>query len=311
MPHRYFTNELAAGRAALTGSDAHHLADVMRAKLGEEVVLCGPDGLEYLGTVTAIQSGRVEFTVTKGTTSKAEPDAAVTLFAGYPKQGKLEEVIRHSVELGVTEIVPFFSRYCVATPKKEDAKNERYNRIAAEAAKQAGRAMLPHVSMPLLNFAAVCDALQEDYDLALFFYEGGGAPLRTVLRPGCAKKIAIVTGSEGGFSVEEAEAAKAAGAKGSWVITKHLLPNCISVVVISTALQIPNAIFTESYLSFLGLGVNAPMPSLGSLASDALNGITSYPYRLVIPAIVISLIVLSLNLFGDGLRDAFDPKLNS
>ena len=178
MPHRYFTNELAAGRAALTGSDAHHLADVMRAKLGEEVVLCGPDGLEYLGTVTAIQSGRVEFTVTKGTTSKAEPDVAVTLFAGYPKQGKLEEVIRHSVELGVTEIVPFFSRYCVATPKKENAKNERYNRIAAEAAKQAGRAMLPHVSMPLLNFAAVCDALQEDYDLALFFYEGGGAAAR-------------------------------------------------------------------------------------------------------------------------------------
>ena len=105
-------------------------------------------------------------------------------------------------------------------------------------------------------------------------------------------------------------AAKATGAKGSWIIRKHLLPNCISVVIISTALQIPSAIFTESYLSFLGLGVNAPMPSLGSLASEALNGITSYTYRLVIPAIVISLIVLSLNLLGDGLRDAFDPKLN-
>ncbi|MBQ1962270.1 MAG: ABC transporter permease [Clostridia bacterium] len=105
-------------------------------------------------------------------------------------------------------------------------------------------------------------------------------------------------------------AAKATGAKGKWIITKHLMPNCISVVIISTALQIPSAIFTESYLSFLGLGVNAPMPSLGSLASDALNGISSYEYRLVIPAIVISLIVLSLNLFGDGLRDAFDPKLN-
>ena len=106
-------------------------------------------------------------------------------------------------------------------------------------------------------------------------------------------------------------AAQATGASGKWIITKHLIPNCISVVIISTALQIPSAIFTESYLSFLGLGVNAPMPSLGSLASDALNGITSYPERLVIPAIVISLIVLSLNLFGDGLRDAFDPKLNS
>ena len=114
------------------------------------------------------------------------------------------------------------------------------------------------------------------------------------------------------LSLKEQEyvlAARAAGAKGGWIIRKHLLPNCISVIIISTALQIPSAIFTESYLSFLGLGVNAPMPSLGSLASDALNGINSYAYRLVIPAIIISLIVLSLNLFGDGLRDAFDPKL--
>ena len=116
------------------------------------------------------------------------------------------------------------------------------------------------------------------------------------------------------LSLKEQEyvlAANSTGAKASWVIRKHLLPNCISVVVISTALQIPSAIFTESYLSFLGLGVNAPMPSLGSLASDALNGINSYPYRLVIPAVTISLIVLSLNLFGDGLRDAFDPKLKN
>lgn len=115
------------------------------------------------------------------------------------------------------------------------------------------------------------------------------------------------------LSLKEQEyilAAKTAGASGKWIILKHLIPNCFSVIIISTALQIPSAIFTESYLSFLGLGVNAPMPSLGSLASDALNGISSYPYRLVIPAIVISLIVLSLNLFGDGLRDAFDPKLN-
>ena len=105
-------------------------------------------------------------------------------------------------------------------------------------------------------------------------------------------------------------AAEATGAGAGWIIKKPLIPNCISVIIISTALQIPSAIFTESFLSFLGLGVNAPMPSLGSLASEALNGVTSYAYRLVIPAIVISLIVLGLNLFGDGLRDAFDPKLN-
>lgn len=105
--------------------------------------------------------------------------------------------------------------------------------------------------------------------------------------------------------------ARASGAKSGRIIKKHLIPNCISVIIISTALQIPSAIFTESYLSFLGLGVNAPMPSLGSLASDALDGISTYPHRLFIPAVVISLIVLSLNLFGDGLRDAFDPKLNN
>lgn len=99
------------------------------------------------------------------------------------------------------------------------------------------------------------------------------------------------------------------GAKSSHIIIKHMIPNCISVIIISTALQIPSAIFTESFLSFMGLGVSIPMPSLGSLASDALDGIYTYAYRLVIPAVAICLIVLSLNLLGDGLRDAFDPKL--
>ena len=211
MPHRYFTRELADGQAALTGSDAHHLANVMRARPGEQVVLCGPDGLEYTGTVAAIAPGRVEFTVSEGAPSKAEPAVRTTLFVGYPKQGKLEEIIRHSVELGVTEIVPFFSRYCVAAPKKEDAKNERYNRIAAEAAKQAGRAMLPRVAPPLPDFAAVCRALS-DFDKALFFYEVGGAPLRGLLQPGSVQRLALITGSEGGFCPEEARQAAAAGA---------------------------------------------------------------------------------------------------
>ena len=104
-------------------------------------------------------------------------------------------------------------------------------------------------------------------------------------------------------------AAKATGAGSGRIIRKHLLPNCISVIIISTALQIPSAIFTESFLSFLGLGVSIPMPSLGSLASSALDGVYTYAYRLVVPAVVICVIVLSLNLLGDGLRDAFDPKL--
>ena len=103
--------------------------------------------------------------------------------------------------------------------------------------------------------------------------------------------------------------ARSIGAGSFHIITKHMIPNCMSVIIISTALQIPSAIFTESFLSFLGLGVSMPMPSLGSLASEAIDGMYSYGYRLVIPAVTICLIVLSLNLLGDGLRDAFDPKL--
>ena len=104
-------------------------------------------------------------------------------------------------------------------------------------------------------------------------------------------------------------AARAIGAKPGRIIQRHILPNCLSVIIISAALQVPSAIFTESYLSFLGLGVRAPMPSLGSLANAAREGLQSYPYKLVFPALTICLIVLSLNLLGDGLRDAFDPRL--
>ena len=104
-------------------------------------------------------------------------------------------------------------------------------------------------------------------------------------------------------------AARCIGTKDSRILTKHILPNCLSVIIITTALQVPSAIFTESYLSFLGLGVSIPMTSLGSLANEARAGLQSYPHRLVIPAIIICLIVLALNLLGDGLRDAFDSKL--
>lgn len=116
------------------------------------------------------------------------------------------------------------------------------------------------------------------------------------------------------LSIKEQEfvlASRAIGAKPSWIIRKHMIPNCISVIIITAAMQIPSAIFTESFLSFLGMGVSIPMPSLGSLAADARGGLVSYPYLLLFPAMSIFLIVLSFNLLGNGLRDAFDPKLRS
>ena len=108
---------------------------------------------------------------------------------------------------------------------------------------------------------------------------------------------------------EYVTAARALGASGGRIIKRHLLPNCIGQIVTTTFLQIPSAIFTESFLSFLGMGVTAPMTSLGSMCSDALGGLNTYPYRLFIPAAILSLMILCLNLFGDGLRDALDPRL--
>ena len=116
------------------------------------------------------------------------------------------------------------------------------------------------------------------------------------------------------LSIKEQEyvlASKAIGASPARIIRKHMIPNCVSVIIIIAAMQIPSAIFTESFLSFLGLGVSVPMPSLGSLASDARTALRSYPYQLIFPALSIFLIVLSFNLLGNGLRDAFDPKLRN
>ena len=104
-------------------------------------------------------------------------------------------------------------------------------------------------------------------------------------------------------------AATALGASSGRIIKKHLLPNCVGQIVVTTCLQIPSAIFLESFLSYLGVGVSAPMTSLGSMASDALSGVQTYGYRLVIPALFLSVMILAFNLFGDGLRDALDPRL--
>ena len=108
---------------------------------------------------------------------------------------------------------------------------------------------------------------------------------------------------------EYVTAARALGASGARIIRRHLLPNCIGQIVVTTCLQIPSAIFLESFLSFLGVGVTTPLTSLGSLASEALEGLWSYPYRLIFPAVILSAMILSFNLVGDGLRDALDPRL--
>lgn len=104
-------------------------------------------------------------------------------------------------------------------------------------------------------------------------------------------------------------ASRSMGAGSGRLLFRHLLPNAVGPIIVTVTLSVPNAIFAEAFLSFLGLGVQEPIASLGSMINDALTGWLYYPWRMLFPAILISLIMLSFNIFGDGLRDALDPKL--
>lgn len=104
-------------------------------------------------------------------------------------------------------------------------------------------------------------------------------------------------------------AARVMGARPARIIAKHLLPNTLSIVIVAITLEIPNAIFTEAFLSFIGLGVPVPWASWGTLANDGVKVFQGYPAQLIIPAVCISITMLSFNLLGDGLRDALDPRL--
>jgi len=104
-------------------------------------------------------------------------------------------------------------------------------------------------------------------------------------------------------------AARNLDTRSSRTMLKHLVPNCMGVIVVSLSMSIPGAIFSEAFLSFLGIGLPAPMTSLGQLISTGISEMKNYPYQLFIPSAVISMLMLSLQLIGDGLRDALDPKL--
>ncbi|ABO66073.1 MULTISPECIES: oligopeptide ABC transporter permease [Geobacillus] len=110
-------------------------------------------------------------------------------------------------------------------------------------------------------------------------------------------------------NMEYVLAARTLGASNSRLIFKHLIPNVMGPIIITTMFTIPSAIFTEAFLSFIGLGIRPPEASLGSLVNEGYKSIQTYPHLIIIPSIVISLLILSFNLVADGLRDALDPKM--
>lgn len=114
------------------------------------------------------------------------------------------------------------------------------------------------------------------------------------------------------LSLKEQEyvlAAKTLGASDLRILLRHLIPNAMGPIIVTMTMSIPTAIFTEAFLSFIGLGVSAPMASWGVLCNDALGTLDLYPYQLFFPALAISITMLGFNFLGDGLRDALDPRM--
>ncbi len=180
MPHRYFSTEISDGTATLRGADAHHLARVMRARLGDTVILCDGNAVEYIATITGFGDECVEFRWSRAIQRRRTQ-------RGGHSAGRLPQAGQagtdHQARRGAgrsPQSCPFFSRYCVAAPKKEEQKNERYNRIAVEAASSAAGAFC-RMWPCRWQTSGPCAAPVAQYDLVLFCYECGGAPLRDLL----------------------------------------------------------------------------------------------------------------------------------
>ena len=221
MPRFFVRQErITDGNISIIGEDAHHIARSLRMAAGEEITVCDMQGNEYKCKITSFDDDReVIAEILSQKSSENEPKVFITLYQALPKGDKLDTIIQKAVECGASRIVPFQSERCVVKIKNdnEEKKKERRQRISAEAAKQCGRSVIPEIS----GSVSFNDALNEarDNDLILFCYEGDGTvSLGKILNDSFSKEssspksIAIFVGSEGGFSIREAELAKESGA---------------------------------------------------------------------------------------------------
>jgi len=212
LPRFFVTStQITDNSVTILGEDAHHISRALRAAVGDPVTVCDMSRTEYDCVLTDFLPDRVIAKVIASHPANTEPPIRITLYQALPKGDKLDTVIQKAVECGACRIVPFESERCVARMKadSEERKTERRQRIANEAAKQCGRGCLPEVSQTIsfqemLRQAATADAV-------FFCYEGDGTlPIGVGLakaQPPKGGEVALVIGSEGGFSQREALAA--------------------------------------------------------------------------------------------------------
>lgn len=210
MPRFFIDYTPTVGETAvIEGGDARHIGGALRMTAGEALTLCDGKGTDYACTITAVEKERVTLLVNAAAPSYSEPSLAVTLYMGLPKGDKMELIIQKAVELGVTAIVPVATARCIVKLDGKDAakKQARWQKIAAEAAGQSGRGIIPVVETPISWKAALA---RFETEKTLLCYEGGGAPIGKLVSP-ADTAISLVVGPEGGFDAAEVEAVTAVG----------------------------------------------------------------------------------------------------
>jgi len=238
---RFFVapEELKEEKIHLTGENAQH-AKVLRLKAGEEVLVCDGQGMECRCSVDGISSAEVELSVQERRTSRTEAPVKVSIYMAFPKADKLEHVIQKATELGAYEIVAFPSGRCISKPDDKSLKKklERWQKIAASAAEQSGRGVIPEV-IALSSYAAALERAAKA-DKALMFYENEHATtLRMALETGGFTTVSLLTGPEGGLEEKEVEQARKAGLQvctlGSRILRCETAPLCALSAVMYAA----------------------------------------------------------------------------
>jgi 16S rRNA (uracil1498-N3)-methyltransferase len=213
MPRFYVPNpKIEKGKLKVEGQSVRHIRNVLRLKKGDGMTVFDGSGKEYNGTIVGESSSSVIMAIQEVLPSKIESPLEISLAQSLLKGEKMDYLIQKATELGVREVVPFFSSRSVPLLEgsKRSARLRRWVKIAIEASKQCGRGMVP-VIQPIQEYSGLLLSASQD-SLRLILWEREGARLGEVLTRVKEKtKVFFMVGPEGGFSQEEVEKAKKAG----------------------------------------------------------------------------------------------------
>ncbi|NTW72456.1 MAG: 16S rRNA (uracil(1498)-N(3))-methyltransferase [Eubacteriaceae bacterium] len=189
----------------ISGENHAHLSKSLRMKIGENLLIADGEGQEYLCVISAISKHETLLNITDNVVNQTELDVKVTLYQGIAKGQKMETIIQKAVELGVFRIVPLITERTIVKLDEKNTKNERWNKISIEAAKQSKRGILPEVAKPV-KLKELSNELKNN-SLNIVAYESEkDKSLKSVFREHReVKHVGIIVGPEGGFSEEEIE----------------------------------------------------------------------------------------------------------